>query len=132
MVPAHGPEIALLSLILRHVFAATLRISAAQVHQITDAELLALVLMLSISGGYLLFAWEYMANHGLASDTCIPYTSGSGHPPACPATCTDNSTITRMAAVLSSVAYSGSAAQIQSEILKNGPIQVCRTMISFS
>jgi hypothetical protein len=84
-------------------------------------------------GGYLLYAWEYMANHGLASEDCIPYASGSGHPPACPITCADNRTITRTAALLSSVAYSGSATQLQNEILKNGPIQVFKKMnISYS
>ena len=111
-----------------HSFAATLRISAAQVQQAAAALLLAAVLTLSYSGGYLLYAWEYMSNHGLASDACIPYASGSGHPPACPSTCADNRTITRTAALLSSVAYSGSAAQLQNEIIKNGPIQVQRTM----
>jgi hypothetical protein len=119
------------SLTLRHFFAATLRISAAQVNRTADSALRAMVIMLSFSGGYLLYAWEYMANHGLASDVCIPYASGSGKPPACPSTCADNRTITRTAAMLSSVAYSGSAAQLQNEILKNGPIQVPRTMISF-
>ena len=121
-------EMSFLSFTPPHSFAATLRISAAQVQQAAAALLLAAVLTLSYSGGYLLYAWEYMANHGLASDACIPYASGSGHPPACPSTCADNRTITRTAALLSSVAYSGSAAQLQNEILKNGPIQVQRTM----
>ncbi len=109
-----------------HAFAATLRISAAQVQQAAAALLLPAVFTLSYLGGYLLYAWEYMANHGLASDACIPYASGSGHPPDCPSTCADNRTITRTAAELSSVAYGGSAAQLQNEILKNGPIQVGR------
>ena len=121
-------EMSFLSFTAPHSFPATLRISAAQVQQAAAALLLAAVLTLSYSGGYLLYAWEYMANHGLASDACIPYASGSGHPPACPSTCADNSTITRTAALMSSVAYSGSAAQLQNEILKNGPIQVQRTM----
>jgi len=83
-------------------------------------------------GGYLLYAWEYMANHGLASEDCIPYASGSGHPPTCPSTCADNRTITRTAALLSSVAYSGSATQLQNEILTNGPIQVFMPMNAFA
>jgi hypothetical protein len=76
------------------------------------------------TGGYLLYAWQYMANHGLASESCIPYGSASGNPPTCPSTCADNSTITRTAALLSSVAYGGSVTQLQNEILENGPIQV--------
>jgi hypothetical protein len=111
-----------------HACAATHRISAVQVQHPACTLLLPAVFTLSCLGGYLLYAWEYMANHGLASDACIPYASGSGHPPACPSTCADNRTITRTAAVLSSVAYSGSAAQLQNEILKNGPIQVGGTM----
>jgi hypothetical protein len=77
-----------------------------------------------IAGGYLLYAWQYMANHGLASEICIPYTSDSGQAPACPSACADNRTITRTAALLSSIAYSGSSIQLQAEILQNGPIQV--------
>ena len=129
MVPAAHSGMLFPPHTLRHAFAATLRILAVQVHQIADAVLHTVAFTLSVSGGYLLYAWEYMSNHGLASDACIPYASGSGHPPNCPSTCADNRTITRTAAVLSSVAYSGSAAQLQNEILKNGPIQVRSTML---
>ncbi len=85
-----------------------------------------------LTGGYLLYAWEYMANHGLASEKCIPYASGSGHAPTCPSTCDDNSTITRTPASLSSVAYSGNTTQLQIEIMKNGPIQVSTSSLSRS
>ena len=129
MVPAAHSGMLFPPHTLRHAFAATLRILAVQVHQTAYAVLHTVAFTLSVSGGYLLYAWEYMSNHGLASDACIPYASGSGHPPNCPSTCADNRTITRTAAVLSSVAYSGTAAQLQNEILKNGPIQVRSTML---
>jgi len=111
-------------LTFKYFVAAILKILDAKVPQNLPSSLLSLSFSRQIAGGYLLYAWQYMASHGLASEDCIPYASGSGHPPSCPSKCADNSTITRTSASMSSVAYSGNATQLQLEILTNGPIQV--------
>jgi hypothetical protein len=46
-------------------------------------------------GGYVDLSWEYVLNHGLALDSCIPYTSGDGSEPPCPSTCVNGSAIVR-------------------------------------
>lgn len=33
--------------------------------------------------------WVYLVNHGVASDSCIPYTSQGGKSGACSKTCAD-------------------------------------------
>jgi cathepsin B len=46
-------------------------------------------------GGYMDKAYDWTKDHGLATDKCMPYTSGSGRVPACPQKCDDGSAITR-------------------------------------
>jgi hypothetical protein len=40
-------------------------------------------------------SWEYVLNHGLSTDACIPYVSDKGDVPACPSTCVNGSEILR-------------------------------------
>ena len=40
-------------------------------------------------GGYMDEAWEFIAAKGLVSDSCFPYTAGSGKAPACQSKCSN-------------------------------------------
>jgi len=74
------------------------------------------------NGGRLPAAWKYLQNTGLVSDTCFPYTAGSGTAPTCATTCADGAAFTKTKSA-SSYAISG-ATNMQKEIMTNGPIQV--------
>jgi cathepsin B len=73
-------------------------------------------------GGMLPNAWKYLENTGLVTDTCFPYTAGSGQAPSCVSKCVDSESFTRTKAK-SAYAING-AANMQKEIMTNGPIQV--------
>merc|ERR1711972_938033 len=73
-------------------------------------------------GGMLPNAWKYLENTGLLTDTCFPYTAGSGKAPACEKKCVDSESFTRTKAA-SGYAING-VANMQKEIMTNGPIQV--------
>jgi cathepsin B len=73
-------------------------------------------------GGSLPNAWSYLTNTGLVTDTCMPYSAGSGTVPSCPAKCSDSESFTRQKA---SKAYAiNGVANMQTEIMTHGPIQV--------
>jgi len=42
------------------------------------------------NGGYLDYAFYYMTTVGISTNSCIPYTSGNGIVPACPASCVNS------------------------------------------
>jgi len=42
-------------------------------------------------GGILYFAWNYLETTGVATDECVPYTSGAGKVDKCPTKCADGS-----------------------------------------
>lgn len=63
-----------------------------------------------------------MASHGVTSDECTPYTSQAGSVDACPSTCVDGSTPIFYRAQ-GGYDLSG-VAQMQNEIMTNGPIEV--------
>jgi len=77
---------------------------------------------LGCHGGRLGSAWNYLKNTGLVTDTCFPYGAGSGTAPACATNCADGSAFTRTKAA-SAYAIRGTA-NMQKEIMTNGPIQV--------
>lgn len=40
-------------------------------------------------GGYLATAWEYLENTGIVTETCFPYTAGSGTEAPCASKCVE-------------------------------------------
>jgi len=74
------------------------------------------------SGGMLPSAWSYMEKSGLVTDACFPYTAGNGQAATCATKCADGEAFTRTKAK-NSYAIKG-AANMQKEIMTNGPIQV--------
>lgn len=73
-------------------------------------------------GGRLPTAWNFLQNTGVVSDACEPYTSGSGTTGTCQTKCTGSGDYTKYKAA-SSYAVKG-VANMQKEIMTNGPIQV--------
>lgn len=47
------------------------------------------------AGGYMDRGWTYVKNQGLTTEDCMPFVSGGGTAPACPALCTNGSSIVR-------------------------------------
>ena len=77
------------------------------------------------NGGYMDRAWAWTKSHGITTDACLPYQSGAGRVPACPSTCHNGTKIVRY----KSTSYKHlSAAEMQNEIYKNGPIGVAFTV----
>jgi cathepsin B len=75
-------------------------------------------------GGRLPTAWDYLTNTGIVSDTCFPYTAGSGDAPSCPTKCVDGeSWASSKVKAQSGYAING-VANMQKEIMTHGPIQV--------
>jgi len=73
-------------------------------------------------GGYLSHAWAYLTSTGIVTDTCMPYTAGSGRAPQCTTTCSDEESFTRFKAQ-SSYAIKGPK-HMQKELVQHGPIQI--------
>merc|ERR1712187_533150 len=74
-------------------------------------------------GGTLPTAWTYLKNTGIVTDTCLPYSAGNGTAPACPSTCVSASEQFTRQKASSAYAING-VANMQKEIMTNGPIQV--------
>jgi cathepsin B len=73
-------------------------------------------------GGRLPSAWSYIKNTGLVTDSCDPYTSGSGTRGTCTKKCADGKSWTPYKA---KTAFAiDSVENMQKEIMTNGPIQV--------
>jgi len=72
--------------------------------------------------GALPLAWNYLTSSGITTDSCMPYTAGNGTAPTCSSKCADGSRLKRYKAS-SSYAING-AANMQKEIMTNGPVQV--------
>ncbi|KAH7818811.1 putative cathepsin B1 cysteine protease [Monocercomonoides exilis] len=77
------------------------------------------------NGGYMDHAWAWTKSHGVTTEKCMPYQSGSGRVPACPAKCVNGSAIVRN----KSVSYKKlNAQQMMEELYENGPISVAFTV----
>lgn len=74
------------------------------------------------SGGQLPHAWAYLSSTGIVTDKCFPYGAASGNAPKCATKCADSETWTKYKAK-SGYAVKG-VANMQKEIMTNGPIQV--------
>ena len=68
-------------------------------------------------------AWEYLADHGVVTDSCFPYTAGSGYAPACASKCVDGSAFTKYKCKPNSIRQSKGVDQIKSEIYNHGPVE---------
>ena len=79
------------------------------------------------SGGYMDMAWEYLAQHGVVSDACFPYTAGSGRAPACRSTCVNGEAFKKYTCAPNSIKQSKSVESIKSELL-NGPVEAAFTV----
>jgi len=77
---------------------------------------------LGCHGGQLPKVWDYLTNTGIVTDSCFPYGAGDGTAPACPSRC-QNSESFRKFKARNAYAISG-VANMQNEIMTNGPIQV--------
>jgi cathepsin B len=74
-------------------------------------------------GGYLNKVWDFLVHTGTTSDTCRPYTSGSGTVGGkCSNTCSDGSPLTLYKAT-GSVPVTGEV-DMMTELMNRGPIQV--------
>jgi cathepsin B len=73
-------------------------------------------------GGFLPKAWAYLKDTGIVTDTCEPYTSGSGSSGTCLKKCSDGEPYKKYKA---KDAYQvKGVANIQKEIMQNGPVEV--------
>lgn len=78
------------------------------------------------NGGMLNTAWNFLVNHGLVTDACMPYTSGDGNSGSCPTKCADGSDINKVYKAKNSRhvwTATNNVATIQREVM-NGPVQI--------
>lgn len=79
------------------------------------------------NGGYLDYAWEYMANTGVPADSCDGYSSGSsGQDLSCPNTCSDGSS-PKLFKSTQPNSYD-SPASIKAALISGGPIETAFTV----
>lgn len=76
------------------------------------------------SGGQLANAWSYLQNTGIVTDSCFPYSAGSGDAPSCPQKCADSESWSASKVKASKVYAIQGVENMQREIMTNGPIQV--------
>jgi cathepsin B len=77
------------------------------------------------NGGYLSMAWRYLTNTGIVTDTCFPYSSGSGTVPHCPhGQCQDTSEdYVKYKCTSGSIVEATTVDEIKSEIYAHGPME---------
>jgi len=73
-------------------------------------------------GGQLPKAWDFLTNTGIVTESCFPYTAGTGEAATCETKCVDSESFTKTKAK-NSYAIKG-VANMQKEIMTNGPVQV--------
>jgi len=76
------------------------------------------------NGGMLPHAWAYLTQTGIVPDACYPYSAGSGTAPACAQKCADSEDWSSSKVKASSAYAVKGVANMQKEIMTNGPIQV--------
>jgi len=74
-------------------------------------------------GGTLPNAWSYLQNTGIVTEKCMPYAAGNGTAPECATKCVSASDSFSRQKASSAYAING-VANMQKEIMTNGPIQV--------
>jgi cathepsin B len=78
------------------------------------------------NGGWLPVAWQYLTDHGIPSNSCLPYTSGNGNTGSCPGKCADGSAPTFYKAK-NPQSYP-SASEMKMAIMEGGPIESAFTV----
>mmetsp|Transcript_21489 Transcript_21489/g.55823 ORF Transcript_21489/g.55823 Transcript_21489/m.55823 type:complete len:245 (-) Transcript_21489:16-750(-) len=75
------------------------------------------------NGGIPHLAWDYFEAFGIVSDSCFPYSAGTGSAPKCAKTCADGQPwTTHKTKLFSTKGYSGVEA-IQTAIMTSGPVE---------
>lgn len=72
-------------------------------------------------GGLIDETWDYLTDHGIPSDQCVPYTSQDGNSNPCPFHCADGSAFKFYKSV-NPKEFVGPA-EIQMELMTNGPVE---------
>lgn len=78
------------------------------------------------SGGWLDKAWNFMMTNGVPSQSCVSYKSGGGSSGTCPSKCDDGSPIVLYKC--KNIQYAKNAGQIQSAIMRDGPVEAAFTV----
>ena len=82
-------------------------------------------------GGWLGNAWKFMESNGITTDSCEPYTSGTGKVGSCPSKCSDGSSMKLYKCKSGSVVEATSPSQIKAEIYQNGPMETGFTVYQY-
>lgn len=80
------------------------------------------------NGGYMDLSWEYLEHHGIVTDDCFPYTSGSGLAPKCTDKCVNGEPFTKFKCASGSIRQSRGVDQIKSEIYQYGSVEAAFTV----
>jgi len=75
------------------------------------------------NGGYLENAWEYLESKGAVSDSCFPYTAGSGREAKCATSCVDGTAWKKYKCQAGSIVNPLTVDEIKSEIYQHGPME---------
>lgn len=75
------------------------------------------------NGGILPWAWSYLANTGVVSDSCMAYKSADGAVPSCPKTCDDGSAKQKYKCAKNSIVNAQGETAIKAEVYANGPVE---------
>jgi cathepsin B len=78
---------------------------------------------MACNGGWLNNAWNYLTQTGAVKDSCLPYTSGSGHPPACQNSCRNGEAFHKYKCLPGSVVAATNPEAIKNEIYAHGPME---------
>lgn len=78
---------------------------------------------LGCSGGYMNRAWAYLESSGVVSESCFPYSAGSGKAPSCQSKCTDGAAWKKYTCKKGTTVHPMTVAAIQSEINAHGPVE---------
>lgn len=75
------------------------------------------------NGGYINLAWSYLANTGAVTDSCFPYSAGSGFAPQCQTKCDDGSSFKKYKCKSGTVVNPRTPTDIKKELYTNGPLE---------
>jgi len=76
---------------------------------------------MACQGGYLDRSWAFATNTGLCTDDCLPYASGGGYVPSCPAKCHDGTAMKLYKA--KNVRGVAGVSTMQDQMYNHGPIE---------
>jgi cathepsin B len=79
-------------------------------------------------GGYMENAWKYLESSGIVSDSCFPYTAGSGTEAKCVSSCVNGEDWKKYKCKKGSIVHPTTVEGIKSEMFKNGPMESAFTV----